>query len=84
VRLSPPPKAISTNTVQAIQSGVILGYVSLVEGMLDRFSRELEMGGRTIATGGFSTVIAPLTDKFTVVDRLLTLDGIRLIAEENI
>ena len=84
VRLSPPTKVIGTNTIHSIQSGVLLGYVSLVEGMLDRFNEELDIDGRIIATGGFSAVIAPLTKKLTVVDRLLTLDGIRLIAEQNI
>jgi type III pantothenate kinase len=83
VRLRTPPKAIGTNTIHAIQSGVLLGYVSLVEGMLDRFSEELAIEKRIIATGGFSSVIAPLTNKLPVVDKLLTLDGIRLIAEKN-
>jgi type III pantothenate kinase len=83
VRLTAPPCAIGTNTVHAIQSGVLLGYVSLIEGMLDRFENELHMNGRVIATGGFSSVIAPLTQRLPVVDRLLTLDGIRLIAEQN-
>ncbi|TFG71384.1 MAG: type III pantothenate kinase [Anaerolineales bacterium] len=84
VRLSAPAKAIGTNTTHAIQSGVLLGYVSLVEGMLDRFAQELNFAGRIVATGGFSAVIAPLTHKFALVDPLLTLDGIRLIAEKNL
>ena len=84
VRLTTPTKAIGTNTIHAIQSGVLLGYVSLVEGMIDRFAEELNIDGRIIATGGFSSVIAPLTSKLKVVDRLLTLDGIRLIAEQNL
>ena len=83
VRLSTPAKAIGTNTVHAIQSGVLLGYLSLVEGMLDRFAEELDIHGNIAATGGFSAVIAPLTDKFNMVDKLLTLDGIRLIAAQN-
>ena len=84
VRLSAPTKAIGTNTTHAIQSGVLLGYVSLVEGMLDRFAQEFDFAGRIVATGGFSAVIAPLTHKFALVDPLLTLDGIRLIAEKNL
>ncbi|MDF1516157.1 MAG: type III pantothenate kinase [Anaerolineae bacterium] len=84
VRLSAPPSAIGTNTVHAIQSGVLLGYLSLVEGMLERFAAELPIDGRIVATGGFAAVIAPLTDKFRMVDKLLTLDGIRLIAEKNL
>jgi type III pantothenate kinase len=55
----------------------------LVEGMLDRFAQELDIEGRVIATGGFASVIAPLTTKLPLVDQLLTLDGIRLIADQN-
>ena len=88
VRLQPPPSALGTNTIHAIQSGVLLGYVSMVEGMLIRFKQELadrlgEEDITVIATGGLANVIAPLTDSFSRVEPWLTLDGIRLIAERN-
>lgn len=86
VRLVAPSKAIGTNTVHSIQSGVLLGYVGLVEGMIGRFQAEMtpltkDGEARAIATGGLSSIIAPLTERFSVVDPWLTLDGVRLIGE---
>lgn len=83
VRLSAPAQAIGTNTIHAVQSGVLLGYVGLVEGMIDRFQAEIPGAASVIATGGLSGVIGPLTQRFSAVDQWLTLDGIRLIGERN-
>ncbi|MBN1250448.1 MAG: type III pantothenate kinase [Anaerolineae bacterium] len=84
VRLSPPDRAIGTNTVHAVQSGVLLGYCGLVEGMIDRFEAEILGEARVVATGGLSGIIAPLTRRFSIVDEWLTLEGIRLIGERNV
>ncbi len=84
IRLSAPAKAIGTNTIHSIQSGVLLGYVGLVEGMIDRFRDEIAGDVQVIATGGLSSVIAHLTDRFSTVDPWLTLDGIRLIGERSL
>jgi type III pantothenate kinase len=81
VRLTPPARAIGTNTVHSIQSGILLGYVGLVEGMIRRFRAEMCEEAPVIATGGLSSIIAPLTELFAVVDPWLTLDGVRLIGE---
>jgi type III pantothenate kinase len=81
VRLVPPARAIGTNTVHSIQSGILWGYVGLVEGMIGRFKAEMGVDVQVIATGGLSSIIAPLTKAFTEVDPWLTLDGIRLIGE---
>jgi type III pantothenate kinase len=83
IYLAAPQRAIGTNTVHAIQSGVILGYLALVEGIIDRFLQELEVEATIIATGGLSRLIVPLSDRFTQVDERLTLEGIRLIALRN-
>lgn len=83
IRLEPPPHAIGTDTIEAIQSGIVLGYVGLVEGMLRRFQAEIGGEVNAIATGGLSRLVAPLTGKFTAVDEWLTLEGIRLIALRN-
>lgn len=84
IRLSAPARAIGTNTIHSIQSGVLLGYVGLVEGMIDRFRAEMAGEVRVIATGGLSNILAHLTDRFSAVDPWLTLDGIRLIGERNL
>jgi type III pantothenate kinase len=88
VRLQAPRSALGTNTIHSIQSGVMLGYVSMVEGMLGRFEREIgdrlgEDDVTMIATGGLANVIAPLTDALSWVEPWLTLDGIRMVAERN-
>jgi len=82
VELVPPPSIIGRNTIHAMQAGLVLGHVAMVEGIIDRIRKELG-GAKVIATGGLSTVLAPLTDRFDAVDPWLTLDGLRLIAERN-
>jgi type III pantothenate kinase len=69
--------------VHSIQSGLIYGYVGLVESLIDRMSAELGGEAEAIATGGLARVITPLTDRFGAVEPWLTLDGLRLIALRN-
>ena len=83
VDLVRPPRAIGTNTVHAIQSGLIFGYVGLVEGMVARFKEELGPKTRVIGTGGLAATIAKETDVIEVVNPWLTLEGLRLIWEMN-
>ncbi len=83
VWLEPPKKAIGTNTIKSIQSGVVLGYTGLVEALIDRMRAELGGEATVIATGGRSQVIAPLTDRFTMIEPWLILEGLRLIAGRN-
>jgi len=82
VELAPPPSAIGRNTIQAMQAGLVFGYVARGEGLVGRIKRELG-GAKVVATGGLSAVMAPLTDCFDAVEPWLTLDGLRLIAERN-
>lgn len=79
VEIAPPPQVIGRNTVHSMQSGLFLGYIGLVEGMVARFRRELGDDMRVIATGGLAELIAQETDIFQVVDPWLTLEGLRLI-----
>jgi type III pantothenate kinase len=83
VDLVRPPQAIGTNTVHAIQSGLIFGYVGLVEGMVTRFRAELGDDMHVIGTGGLAETIAKETDIIQVVNPWLTLEGLRLIWEIN-
>jgi type III pantothenate kinase len=81
--LTRPPKAIGSNNVQAIQSGILFGYVGLVEGMVARFRQELGPEMKVIATGGLAGVIAQETDAIQIVDPWITLKGLRLVYEMN-
>ncbi len=83
IPLAAPPRAIGTGTVSAIQSGIVYGYLGLVEGLVRRFRTEMGCEAPVIATGGLSGLMAQHTDLFVAVDVGLTLEGIRLIAERN-
>jgi len=83
VELARPPFAIGRNTTHAIQSGLLFGYVGLVEGMVNRFREELGETMKTIATGGLAELIAKETKVIEHVAPWLTLDGLRLIFEMN-
>jgi type III pantothenate kinase len=83
VELVRPPSAIGRNTPHAIQSGLLFGYVGLVEGMVARFKAELGPDTKIIATGGLAEIIARETDVIDVVDPWLTLHGLRIVYELN-
>jgi type III pantothenate kinase len=83
VDLVHPPSAIGTNTVHALQSGLLIGYVCLVEGMVARFRGELGDNMRVIGTGGLAETIARATDALEIVNPWLTLEGLRFIWEMN-
>jgi type III pantothenate kinase len=83
VSLVPPPKAIGTNTVHSMQSGLIFGYIGLLEGLVARIRKELGEEVKVIGTGGLCRVLAPHTGVFDFVDPELTLDGIRFICDRN-
>lgn len=74
-----PDSSIGKNTIHAIQSGVLWGYVCMVEGMLDRIQKELGKDTKVVATGGLSSILHPLHDRFDEVNPKLTLEGLRLI-----
>ncbi len=83
VDLVRPPRPIGTNTVHAMQSGLIFGYVGLVEGMVARFRAELGDDMRVIGTGGLAEIIARETNVIQAVDPWLTLKGLRIVWELN-
>lgn len=83
VDLERPPAAIGRNTVHAMQSGLLFGYVALVEGMVVRFRQELGPAMKVIGTGGLAEVIARETDVIQILAPWLTLDGLRLIWQMN-
>ncbi len=87
VPLETPPSALGTNTIHSIQSGIVLGYSGLVEGLVARMRKEI--AGKegispgdihVVATGGLNSVLKPITSEFQDYDEKLTLYGLRRIA----
>ncbi len=76
-----PESAIGKNTTHAIQAGILLGYESLVRGMITRIRREMDGDCIAVATGGLSSIIETLNGEFVEINRNLTLDGLRFIGE---
>ncbi len=83
VDLQKPPSVIGRNTAHAMQSGLLFGYVSMVEGMVARFREELGVNMKVIATGGLAGLVAKETKAIQVHAPWLTLDGLRIIWELN-
>jgi type III pantothenate kinase len=78
-----PPKAIGTNTLAAMQSGIIFGYAGLIEGIVTRIREELGEKALVVATGGYSGIIARETRVIDKVNPDLTLIGIKTIHALN-
>lgn len=82
ISLESPPSVIGRNTEEAMQSGIVLGHLCMVEGLIDRM--EEQMGSaKVIATGGLAEKVGPYTNYFDVIDPMLTLNGLRLIAQKQ-
>lgn len=78
-----PPGVIGKNTVHSMQSGLLFGYVGLVEGIVARFRADLGAEMRVVATGGLASLVAAETDVIEAVEPWLTLEGLRLIWDMN-
>jgi type III pantothenate kinase len=83
IELSAPERAIGKHTQGAIQSGFVLGFAGLVDGIAGRVAAELGGEATFVATGGLASSIAPFCEAIDEVDDLLTLTGLRLIYDRN-
>jgi len=83
IDLQKPPSVIGRNTTHAMQSGLLYGYVSMVEGMVERFRKELGSKMKVVATGGLAEVIARATAVIDILAPWLTLDGLRILWDLN-
>jgi len=76
ITIKPPKNLIGDSTVEAMRSGILYGYVSLVEGMIARFKKKIGSKAIVVATGGYSKLIAKYAKGIDVVDVDLILKGL--------
>lgn len=81
IALVAPPAVIGTNTVEAIQSGIMLGEADRVDGLVRRIFDQLGYPAKVIATGGLAPVVERYSSTIDEVNTELTLEGLRLIAD---
>ncbi len=81
VEFTPPAAVIGKDTTSSMKSGIILGYGSLVDGMVQRMKKEMEGDPKVIATGGLAVLMQEVSETIEVVEPNLTLEGLRILAE---
>lgn len=83
ISITPPPKAIATNTVDAMRSGAVFSTAAAIDGMIDRMQEELGCECRLVATGGLAPAIVPYCRHSIVCDDDLLLKGLWALYEKN-
>ena len=82
VPLELPASALGQNTIHAIQSGILIGYTGMVKHMIATIKSEIGADCKVIATGGLSSILTSLEPEFDEIDRMLTLSGLVIIADQ--
>ncbi|WP_026487070.1 type III pantothenate kinase [Caldanaerobius polysaccharolyticus] len=85
VELVKPDSIIGRSTVEAMQAGIVYGYVGLVDSIVERMKKELSKDKEpfVVATGGLARMVAEESKTINEVNNLLTLEGLRMIYERN-
>jgi type III pantothenate kinase len=83
ISLEKPRRAIGTNTVDSMRSGLLLGSAAMLDGMVERIEAELGCSTRVVATGGLAKFIVPLCKREMVIDESLLLKGLDILYKRN-
>jgi type III pantothenate kinase len=82
IAIQRPPAVIGRNTIHAMQSGIFWGYVSLIDGLIDRMAREFGKPDKVIATGGVASLFEGASERITLYDADLSLKGLYAIWQD--
>lgn len=83
VAIRKPKKIVGRNTKEAMQSGIFNGYISLVDGLVQRIQEETGLRLKVVATGGWASKIAAASQTIETVAPYLTLEGLRELYEKS-
>ena len=83
IALDSPRKAIGTNTVDCMKSGILYGQAAMLDGMIDRMREELGAEASVVATGGLSGLIVPYCRHNIILERELMIQGLKIIYDRN-
>ena len=83
IELTKPKSVLGHDTVSCMTSGMVYGFLGMVEGFIDRINEEVKANCFVIATGGVSHVYQPLTNKIDVADKLHTLKGLYFLGKDK-
>jgi len=87
VEIIKPDTVIGKNTIESIQAGIVNGFVGLVDHLIELIITEMGLSAddvKLVATGGFSQILTQDSKYITIIDKLITLDGLRMIYERNL
>ena len=83
IELDVPDQVIGKNTHDGLQSGIVYGYIDMVNGIVKRMKKEFAPQAKVIATGGLSDLISPHAEEIDINHQFLTLEGLRIISDRN-
>jgi type III pantothenate kinase len=79
-----PQRVVGKDTVSSMQSGLVYGYIGLVDGLVNRMKKEVLSNPHVVATGGLAPLISAHSETIDEVDELLTLKGLKIIYDRNV
>lgn len=83
INIEKPGSVIGKNTVESMQSGIYYGYISLVDGMVEKIKKNMKTDPAVISTGGYSELISGGSTMISFTDPDLTLKGLNILYKLN-